>query len=145
MKIFAVFPAGGLRFRIEHASYRTSRGMSSTSSVPQLKKISVQKRISSIFKHNNLGWAATNEKATNCRILSLFCRIFGGRQIATARNLKSDNLSLFCRLFVAFFVFFRTFLWFLDLKIFLFVRNSLIFVPIRLFVPDVTILTVFLS
>ena len=90
-----------------------------------------------------LGWAATNEKATNCRILSLFCRIFGGRQIATARNLKSDNLSLFCRLFVAFFVFFRTFLWFLDLKIFLFVRNSLIFVPIRLFLPDVTLPTGF--
>jgi hypothetical protein len=62
------------------------------------------KKITPKMTPKNLGWAATNEKATNCRILSLFCRIFDGRQIATTRNLKSDNLSLFCRLFVGFFV-----------------------------------------
>jgi len=37
------------------------------------------------------------------RQIVAFCRIFGGRQIATARNLKSDSLSLFYRFFAGFF------------------------------------------
>ena len=55
--------------------------------------------------------------------------------------MKSDSLSLFCRFFCRFFVFFSNFLWFSDLKIFLFGRNPLTFVRWRTFLPDVTHLT----
>ena len=54
--------------------------------------------------------------------------------------LKSDSLSLFCRFFCRFFVFFSNFLWFSDLKFFVFGRNPLTFVPPRPFLPDVTLL-----
>ena len=55
--------------------------------------------------------------------------------------MKSDSLSLFCRLFCRFFAFFSNFLWFSDLQIFLFGRNPSTFVRLRPFLPDVTQLT----
>ena len=64
--------------------------------------------IYSLEKDLDLGWAATNEKTTICRILSLFCRIFWGRQKATARILKSDNLFI-CRFFCPFLKFLMVF------------------------------------
>ena len=73
--------------------------------------------------------------------MSHFCRCFWVPIKTTKINLKSDSLSLFCRFFCRFFAFFSNFLWFSDLKIFLFGRNPLTFVRLRTFLPDVTQLT----
>ena len=76
-----------------------------------------------LLSQMDLGWPPTNWKSDILSLLSHFCRFFWVPIKTTKVNLKSDSLSLFCRLFCRFFAFFSNFLWFSDLKIFLFGRN----------------------
>ena len=70
-----------------------------------------------------------------------FLSLFLGGDKSYRGNFEKRQIVAFLSLFCSFFVFFWNFLCFLDLKIFLFGRNSLTFVLMRPFLPDVTLLT----